>query len=216
MTSFCGIFWRLQFNKQIKFQELCKGIDILTQMYDLDKSVSSFTLFVGHLRSKSYENIGTKKGKSYQKWFKTLWSGNSIVISMVSSRNFCNALLWNLMQFSWLSFRWFLFEKVIEALMAQQIYHRLLNQLQSYAKKHCFIEDTDEFDGMISFYHGLGMIIKHRSTVVLKAQWLIDLLKQLITIPHFNEMVRKLNCFTFTWCSPSKHLFECQNSSSFC
>ncbi|XP_020611007.1 uncharacterized protein LOC110049544 [Orbicella faveolata] len=84
--------------------------------------------------------------------------------------------------------RWFQFEKVIEALIAQQIYHRHLKQLQSYAKKHCFIEDADEFDGMISFYHGLGMIIKHRSTVVLKAQWLIDLLKQLITIPHSNKM----------------------------
>ena len=95
--------------------------------------------------------------------------------------------------FLFISFRWFLFEKVIEALIAKQIYHRHLEQLYSYAKKHCFIEDADEFAGMISFYHGLGMIIKHRSTVVLKAQWLIDLLKQLITIPHFDKMVRKIN-----------------------
>ena len=100
--------------------------------------------------------------------------------------------------FRWLSFRWFLFEKVIEALIAQQIYHRHLKQLQSYAEKHCFIKDADEFAGMISFYHGLGMIIKHRSTVVLKAQWLIDLLKQLITIPHFDKMVINLNCFAYT------------------
>ena len=102
------------------------------------------------------------------------------------------------MHFSCLPFRWFLFEKVIEALTAQQIYHRHIEQLQNYAKEHCFIEDADDFDGMISFYHGLGMFIRHRSTVVLKAQWLIDLLKQLITIPNFIEMVRKLNCFTFT------------------
>ena len=88
---------------------------------------------------------------------------------------------------------------MIEALLAQQIYHSNLKQLQNYAKKHCFIEDADEFAGMISFYHGLGMIIKHRSTVVLKAQWLIDLLKQLITIPHFDKMVRKLTCFKFTF-----------------
>ena len=92
---------------------------------------------------------------------------------------------------SLISFRWFLFEKVIEDLIAQKIYHRHLEQLQSYAKKHCFIENADEFAGMISFYHGLGMIIKHRSTVVLKAQWLIDLLNQLITIPHFNKKVGK-------------------------
>ena len=94
--------------------------------------------------------------------------------------------------FSLISFRWFLFEKVVETLIAKQIYHRHLEQLKSYAKEHCFIEDADEFAGMISFYHGLGMIIKHRSTVVLKAQWLIDLLKQLITIPHFDKMVIKI------------------------
>ena len=82
---------------------------------------------------------------------------------------------------------------MIEALIAKQIFHLNLVQLQSYAKKHCFMQDVDEFAGMISFYHGLGMIIKHRSTVVLKAQWLIDLLKQLITIPHFNKMVGKIN-----------------------
>ena len=81
---------------------------------------------------------------------------------------------------------------MIEALIAKKIYQRNLEQLQSYAKKQCFIEDADEFAGMISFYHGLGMIIKHRSTVVLKAQWLIDLLKQLITIPHFDKMVGKI------------------------
>ena len=82
---------------------------------------------------------------------------------------------------------------MIEALIDKQIFHLNLVQLQSYAKKHCFIEDADEFAGMISFYHGLGMIIKHRSTVVLKAQWLIDLLKQLITIPPFGKMVGKKN-----------------------
>ena len=88
---------------------------------------------------------------------------------------------------------------MIEALLALQIYHSNLKQLQNYAKKHCFIEDADEFAAMISFYRGLGMIIKHRNTVVLKVQWLIDLLKQLITIPHFDKMVRKLNCFKFTF-----------------
>ena len=81
---------------------------------------------------------------------------------------------------------------MIEALIAKQIFHINLVQLQSYAKKHCSIEDTDEFAGMISFYHGLGMVIKHRSTVVLKAQWLIDLLNQLITIPHFDKMVGQI------------------------
>ena len=81
---------------------------------------------------------------------------------------------------------------MIEALLAQHIFHRSVKQLQHYAKKECFIEDADEFAAMITFFHGLGMIIKHRETVVLKAQWLIDLLKQLITIPRFDEMVGKI------------------------
>ena len=88
-----------------------------------------------------------------------------------------------------------MFEKVIEALVAKQIYHRNLQQLEHYAKKDCFMKDAKEFESMISFYHGLGMIIKHRSTVVLKAQWLIDLFKQLITIPPFNKQVGKKNSF---------------------
>jgi len=59
----------------------------------------------------------------------------------------------------------------------------------------CFIEDEDQFHTMLNFYHDLGMIVKHRSTVILKAQWLIDLFKKLITIPPFNKAVRKRN----TW-----------------
>ena len=49
---------------------------------------------------------------------------------------------------------------------------------------------------MLDFYHDLGMIVKHCSTVVLRAQWLIDLFKQLITIRSFNDMVRnkKIKC----------------------
>ena len=78
---------------------------------------------------------------------------------------------------------------MIEALVAKQIYHMSLRQLKNYAKTYCSIEDADEFAGMISFYHDLGMIIKHCGTVVLKAQWLIDLLQQLITIPTFTKMV---------------------------
>ena len=82
-----------------------------------------------------------------------------------------------------------MFEKVIEALVAKQIYHRNLQQLEHYAKKDCFIEDVKEFESMISFYHDMGTIIKHRNTVVLKTQWLIDLFKQLITIPPYNKQV---------------------------
>ena len=93
--------------------------------------------------------------------------------------------------FVWVSFRWFNFEKVVEALVAENVYHMNVEQLQTYAKEVCFIEDEDQFSAMLNFYHNLGMIVKHRSTVILKAQWLIELFKMLITIPPFNKAVRK-------------------------
>jgi len=93
--------------------------------------------------------------------------------------------------FVWLFFRWFNFEKVVEALVADNIYHMNVEQLQTYAKEVCFIDDEDQFHAMLNFYHNLRMIVKHRSTVILKAQWLIELFKMLITIPPFNKAVRK-------------------------
>ena len=75
--------------------------------------------------------------------------------------------------------------------MAQRIHYRTVEQLQTSARKDCFIHDDDEFQTMLNFYHDLGLIIKHRSTVVLETKWLIDLFKELITILRFDEAVRK-------------------------
>ena len=75
--------------------------------------------------------------------------------------------------------------------MAQGIHYKTVEQLQISARKDCFIDDDDEFQTMLNFYHDLGLIIKHRSTVVLEAKWLIDLFKELITIPRFDKAVRK-------------------------
>ena len=88
-----------------------------------------------------------------------------------------------------LSSRWLNFEKVVDALVAKNINHISLEQLRTHARNVCFIEGRVEFNAMVKFYHNLGMIIKHRSTVILKAQWLIDLFKQLITIPPYNKAV---------------------------
>ena len=88
-----------------------------------------------------------------------------------------------------LSSRWLNFEKVVDALVAKNINHISLEQLRAHVRKVCFVKDRDEFNAMVEFYHSLGMIIKHRSTVILKAQWLIDIFKQLITIPHCNKAV---------------------------
>ena len=107
--------------------------------------------------------------------------------------------------------RWFNFEKVIEALVAKNVYHTNTVHLQTYAKDVCFIEDDEQFYTMLNFYHDLGMIVKHRSTVILKAQWLISLFKKLITIPAFKKAVEKKSIMhrdDYRWQDllPSSHL----------
>ena len=79
----------------------------------------------------------------------------------------------------------------MQALIAKKKYCLNFVKLQSIIQKVCFIEDEDEVATMLDFYHDLGIIVKHRDTVVLWLQWLINIFKQLITIPSFNERVRK-------------------------
>ena len=92
--------------------------------------------------------------------------------------------------FIFLKSRWLNFEKVLNALLSKKVYHLNLRELQTYARDNCFINDEEEFTTMVDFYHDLGIIIKHCSTVILSAEWLIDLFKQLIIIPPFDETVR--------------------------
>ena len=92
--------------------------------------------------------------------------------------------------FIFLKCRWLNFEKVLNALLSKKVYHLNLRELQTYVKDKCFINDEEEFTTMVDFYHDLGIIIKHCSTVIVSAEWLIDLFKQLITIPPFDKTVR--------------------------
>lgn len=78
---------------------------------------------------------------------------------------------------------------MVKDLVAKDIYHMNLKELQARSKEKCLIENEDQFHTMLNFYHNLGMIVKHRNTVILKAQWLIDLFKMLITIPPFDKAV---------------------------
>lgn len=78
---------------------------------------------------------------------------------------------------------------MIKALVQQKNHHTSVEQLLSLASEICFIDDVEEFNVMLNFYHDLGVIIKHRSTVVLDSKWLIDLFRQLITIPRFDNVV---------------------------
>ena len=76
-------------------------------------------------------------------------------------------------------------------MIAKSVYYSNLQQLQGVIQKVCFIEDEDEVATLLDYYHDLGVIVKYRDTVVLQAQWLIDVFRQLITIRPFDEMVRK-------------------------
>ena len=92
----------------------------------------------------------------------------------------------------YLAFSWFNCEQVVKALIAEKVFYLNLEQLQGIIQKVCFIEDEDEVATMLDFYHDLGMIVRHRNTVVLRAQWLIEVFRQLITIRSFNEMVSQV------------------------
>ena len=85
--------------------------------------------------------------------------------------------------------RWFKFERAVDALVAKQTYFMDLDQLLSVIRQVCQIEDEEEVTALLNYYHDLGVIVKHGQTVVLQAQWLIDLFKQLITVRPFDEAV---------------------------
>ena len=85
-----------------------------------------------------------------------------------------------------------------------------LDQLQAVIRKVCCIDDHDEMAAMLNFYHDLGVIVKHGHTVVLQAQWLIDLFKKLITVRPFDEAVSKVLCASAILCrdvTPHSTLF---------
>ena len=67
-----------------------------------------------------------------------------------------------------------------------------LDKLLSVIQRVCHIKAEEEVTTMLNFYHDLGVIVKHGQTVVLQAQRLIDLFKQLITVPPFDEAVSVL------------------------
>ena len=76
-------------------------------------------------------------------------------------------------------------------MVAKKVYHLNMEQLQTIIQKHCFIENKDEVATMLNFYHDLGVIVKHGNTVILQAEWLIKLFKQLITVRKFESRVRR-------------------------
>lgn len=89
---------------------------------------------------------------------------------------------------------------MVQALTAKNEFYLNYEALQVVVKKVGIVKDEAELAVMLNFYHDLGMIVKHGSTVVLKAQWLIDLFKRLITIPRYEDLVSNEFCTVFTAC----------------
>ena len=105
-------------------------------------------------------------------------------------------------QFHLSFFRWFNFERAVDALVAKQTHFMDLDQLVLVIRQVCRIDDEEEITAMLNFYHDLGVIVKHGRTVVLEAQWLIDLFKQLITVRPFDEAVSILYYSLISICYP--------------
>ena len=64
-----------------------------------------------------------------------------------------------------------------------------LHELLKHTKRVCHIDKEGELKTMLKFYHDLGVIVMHGSTVVLQALWLIDLFKQLINVRPYDKRV---------------------------
>ena len=85
--------------------------------------------------------------------------------------------------------KWSNFEKVVKVKVQQDECHMKMEEVHQLARSKCFIRDDTELETMLNFYHDLGVIIRHRDTVVLQRQWLINLFKSFITIPSSSDMV---------------------------
>ena len=75
-------------------------------------------------------------------------------------------------------------------MVAENQHYLKLDQLNVIIRRVCYIEDEGEIALMLDFYQDLGKIIKHNNTVLLRARWLIDVFKKLITICPFEKSVR--------------------------
>ena len=94
------------------------------------------------------------------------------------------------MKFLYLFFRWFNFEKVVQALAAENVHYLKLDQLKDIIRKFCFIKNEDDVVTLLDYYHDIGKIVRHHNTVALRAKWLIDIFKKLVTICPFDDSVR--------------------------
>ena len=79
-----------------------------------------------------------------------------------------------------------------------------VDKLKKIASEVCDINE-EEFDGMLSYYHNLGVIILHGDLVVLKRQWVAEQFAKLFVIPKEDDQVlfvknSRSSCWISSYC----------------
>lgn len=83
-------------------------------------------------------------------------------------------------------------------MLEKKKYHLPLKDLEEIIHKVCFIDEPKEISTMLDFYHDIGVIVKHKDTVVLDTQWLIDLFKEIITIRRYEDQSDQVSNHLYT------------------
>ena len=137
--------------------------------------------------------VSSMKGKTYQEHVlgsfyrvDNTQSSNSPAVKEIQTK--VQQLMSGLNSTANLPVKWFNFEKVVKKL-AGETFFMTLEEISKVAKQECFIDDDKQLDVMLNYYHDLGLIVRFSDTVVLNIQWLINLLKKLITTCPFQEQV---------------------------
>ena len=87
--------------------------------------------------------------------------------------------------------KWLKFEKTVKRKSDEEnVRCMTLEQVKRVARDECFIRDENQLEVMLNFFHDLGVIVRHRNTVVLQSRWLIELFRKLITIRPYELQVR--------------------------
>ena len=63
-----------------------------------------------------------------------------------------------------------------------------VDELKKIASDVCYINE-EELDGMLRYYHNLGVVILHGDLVVLKREWVAEQFAKLFVIPKDDDQV---------------------------
>ena len=111
---------------------------------------------------------------------KSLWSSIRSIVTIIQSwLHRCCICLYSAL----------FFQVIAELTEKENIFSIEVDELKNIARAVCHVMTDEEFDEMLSYYHDLGVVARHRNLVVLKAQGLVDLFKKLIVIPPDDEQV---------------------------